>query len=367
MSRHETPAVADDYAVRRYDSGDREGVLSLYGLQWDDRPSDDWFEWKYVSDPYLSHVPITVAERDGEVVGAQAYLPCQIRWGNDTALALQPTDAVVHPDHRRQGLYTRITREAIDFYADREPAFFYNFPNDAALGAQKELGWSAVTEVVNYYRLQRATELVDSSEADPLTRALGQAADSVAGAYLGVRDFSANVADGVDVTRHSSVPVDALTTLYESNVPEAFHVHRDERFYRWFFGSPSYEHTTYVARRDGSPVASLTTRTRHGRKVLVMDALPASSRSEAFANLLAAAVADNEEANVVAASGSTLTGDQLARFGFVGDDRPVVSRICAPKYAAIRPLWATDGDGPVSRDALADPENWRFTFVEQTD
>lgn len=367
MSRRETRTVADEYTVRRYDSGDREGVLSLYGLQWDDRPGDDWFEWKYVSDPYLSHVPITVAERGGEIVGAQAYLPCRIRWGNDTALALQPTDAVVHPDHRRQGLYSRITREAIDFYVDREPAFFYNFPNEAALHAQEKLGWSAVTEVANYYRLQRATELVDPTGADRVTRALGRAADSVASAYVGIRDFSANVADDVDVTRHSSVPVDALTALYESNVPEAFHVRRDEQFYRWFFDSPSYEYATYVARRDGSPVASLTTRTKHGRKVLVMDALPTSDRPEALADLLAAAVADNGDANVVAASGSTLGPDLLASFGFVSDDRPVVSRLCAPKYAAIRRLWATDEDGPVSRDALADPENWRFTFVEQTD
>ena len=368
MSRRKTRAVADEYTVRRYDSGDCEGVRSLCGVQWDDRPSADWFEWKYRSDPYLDHVPVTVAERDGEIVGTQGYLPCRIRWGDDSALALQPTDAVVHPDHRRQGLYTRLTREAIDFYADREPAFFYNFPNDAALGAQEELGWSAVTEVTNYYRLQRATELVDPADADRVTRALGQAADSVASAYLGVRDRSASAtAADVDVTCHSSVPVETLTALYESNVPATFHVQRDEEFYRWFFDSPSYEYATYVARRDGSPVASLTTRTQHGRKVLVMDALPVSSDSEAFTNLLAAVVADNEDANVVAVSGSTLPRELLARFGFVSDDRPVVSRACEPKYAAVRPLWRDGEKGPVSRDALADPEHWRFTFVEQTD
>ncbi|WP_132059292.1 GNAT family N-acetyltransferase [Halorussus amylolyticus] len=366
MSHQKTRETDSEYTVRRYESGDETGIRSLCGVQWDHRPSADWFDWKYVEDPYLDHVPVTVAERDGEIVGTQAYLPCRIRWGDSSVLALQPTDAVVHPDHRRNGLYTKITREAIDFYADREPAFFYNFPNESALGAQQKLGWSEVTEVTNYYRVQRPTDTLDSIGTGSAGRALGRVADSVASVYLEARDRSVDLADDIEVVRHSSVPAETLTRLYESSVPRERHVHREARFYRWFFDAPTYDHTTYVARRDGRPVASLTTRTRTGRKVLVMDALPMDSDSAAFANLLAAVVSENESATVISVSGAALSRDLLARFGFVSDDRPVVSRVCVPKYVAVRPL--PDGDSsPIPREELADAENWRISFVEQTD
>lgn len=367
MSRQATREESDEYTVRRFEPGDRDGVLSLCGVQWDERPTTDWFEWKYGENPYLSHVPITIAECDGEIVGTQAYLPCRIRRGDRSLLALQPTDAVVHPDHRRKGLYTHITREAIDCYCDREPAFFYNSPNAASLGAQEKLGWSKVTELTNYYRVQRPTAVFDSTTESAATRALGRAGDAVASAYLGVRDGSSNAADEIEVVRYSSVPAETLATLYESDVPRALHVHREARFYQWFFDAPTFDHTTYVARRDGRPVASLATRTRSGDRVRIMDALPMSSPSEAFADLLAAVVADNEDASVLAVSGSTLPRDLLARFGFVSDERPVISRICTKQYVATRPLWRDDEPGQVPREALADPENWRFTFVEQTD
>ena len=366
MSRQATREETDECAVRRFESGDRDGVLSLCGVQWDDRPTADWFDWKYVENPYLSHVPITVAESDGEIVGTQAYLPCRIRRGDRSLLALQPTDAVVHPDHRRKGLYTHVTREAIDRYCDGEPSFFYNSPNAASLGAQEKLGWSKVTELTNYYRVQRPTALLDSATEGAGRRALGRAADAVASTYLGVRDRSSDTAGEVEVVRYSSVPAETLADLYESNVPRGLHVHREARFYQWFFDAPTFDHTTYVARRDGRPVASLITRTRSGDRVHIMDALPMSS-SEAFADLLAAVVADSEDASVVAVSGSTLPRDLLAGFGFVSDERPVLSRVCTKQYVATRPLWRDDEPGPLPREALADPENWRFTFVEQTD
>lgn len=366
MSRQQPRERSDDYTVRWFESRDRDGFLSLCDVQWDWTPTVDWFEWKYVEDPYLSHVPITVAERDGEIVGAQGYLPCQIRRGDTSVLALQPTDAVVHPDHRRNGLYTRITKQAIDRYTDGDPEFFFNFPNESALGAQQKLGWSAVDEVTNYYRLQRPAEVLDSVGVGSAARAFGRAADSVASAYLGARDFSASVTDDVRVTTHSEVPAETLASLYESSTPQKLHVHREPEFYRWTFDAPNYDHRTYLARRDDRPVASLTTRTRDGNKIVIADALPPNSDSSTLANLLSTVVADYDDANILAVSDSTLPRELLAKFGFVSDERPILSRVCVPKYMAVRPLSGADST-PVFEDALTDDACWRVTFVEQMD
>ncbi|GAB3666316.1 hypothetical protein GCM10028856_08030 [Halopiger thermotolerans] len=364
MAFQQQSVESDEYTVRPYEPGDRDGVLSLFETQWGYRPSTDWFDWKYVDDPYLSHVPITLAERGGEIVAVQGYVPCRLRRGGRIVLALKPVDAVVHPDHRRQGLYSRITELGIERYRDREAALFFNFPNEASLGAQEKLGWSEVTVVSMYYRVQRPGELLPAEQS---VGPLADAADVAAQAALGACDRFSPSDGGYEIEQYESPPAELLASVYESRIPHAFHAHRETRYCRWLLEAPSVEHAAYVARRDGRPVAALVTRT-DGDEVLLFDAVPLGSAHDAFADLLAAVVADNADADVLAVTANTLPSQLLSRFGFVSYETPVVSRFCDPTYMAVRPLdRADDGSLPFSRRTLTDPSNWCLSFLEVKD
>ncbi|AEH37237.1 GNAT family N-acetyltransferase [Halopiger xanaduensis] len=365
MASQQQSVESDEYRVRSYEPGDRDGVLSLFERQWGYRPGTDWFDWKYVDDPYLSHVPITLAEQGGEIVAVQGYVPCRLRRGGRIVRALKPVDAVVHPDHRRQGLYSRITELGIERYRDREAALFFNFPNEASLGAQEKLGWSEVTVVSMYYRVQRPGELLPAERsAGPLS----DAADAIAQTALGVYDRLSPSDGDYEIERYASPPADLLASVYDSRVPNAFHAHREARYYRWLLEAPSVDHTAYVARQGGRPVAALVTRSDDDG-VLVFDAVPLGSAHEAFADLLAAVVADNADACVLSVTARTLPSKLLARFGFVSYETAVVSRFCDPTYMAVRPLAGDDEDEsiPFSRRALADPSNWCLSFLEVKD
>ncbi|AFZ73438.1 GNAT family N-acetyltransferase [Natronobacterium gregoryi] len=364
MSRSVARDQTDEYVVRRYADGDRESVLSLFETAWEHRSGTDWFEWKYVETPSLSHVPITLAERDGEVVAAQGYLPYPVRCRDEVVPALKPVDALVHPDHRRKGLYSRVTRKAIETYRDREPAFFFNFPNDASLGAQEKLGWRAVDVVPMQYRLQRPHEFLSD---DAVPASLERPLTALSRAYLTARDRLATTPDRFDIDRHSSAPAAVLESLYESHVPDRLHVYRDARFYRWVLDAPNYDHTVYVARCDDRPVAALVTRTETGRAVKLMDALPATGDHEAFPELLSAAVADNESAAVMTVANDVLPPTLLNEFGFVRYRNPILSRVADPTYLAVRPLERDGETPPVSRNELTARDNWRVSFLEVTD
>lgn len=366
MTQTAQRSVADDYVVRWYRGRDRDGILSLYESEWGRRPSREWFDWKYVDDPYLSHVPITVAARDGEIVGSQAYVPFPIRRRDDEVLALQPADAMVHPDHRRNGLYTRMTRAAIDRYESGDPSFFFNFPNPGALAAQEGMGWSAVDTVGTAYRVQDPDALVASDGtasvlagvARPIVRACLELCDAVGEA--------ASNRDDLTVETYESVPTSTLATVYRDAVPDGIHVDRDAEFYRWWLGDPSFDHAAYVARRNGRPVAAFVTRTRDGETVRLLDALPlALDRGNAFRALLAAWVDDDEDAAVLSVAESTLPRDLLISSGFVSDDAPVASRVCTQTNLAARPLAPDGGESPIPRSVLADEDSWQITFAEQ--
>ena len=146
----------------------------------------DWFRWKFERNPYVDHVPIVVAARNGRIVGCRAFFALEMRLRDATRIALQPCDTMVHPDHRRRGLFSRMNELALEYYADRRPAFFFNFPNERSAPGNRKHGWREVGTVPMYYRLQDPTRFLETRiEGDGWRTAPGlRAALETAGSAL---------------------------------------------------------------------------------------------------------------------------------------------------------------------------------------
>jgi hypothetical protein len=309
---------------------------------------------------------MVVAERDGALVGAVPSIAYRLRSHAGTNLALQPADAMVHPDHRREGLLTRMTEAAIERYRAGRPTCFFNFPNDRILPAFLDLGWHEVGPVATYYRVQNPSALMDSTVVDStaMGSAVGRIAGLFAGCYHRLRDGRASPAEGISVSRRAAVPVDVLTGLYRRAVPNRHHVERDRAYYRWRFANPNWDCRTYVASRDEPTAALVVCRLeRCGVSfVRLMETVPLSCPSpDAAAALLDAVLADHADADVLAASEDTLPHAVFARRGFQRDDQLPLSLAASERRLVVRPLgdpstWASD---PAKRS------NWLATFGEQ--
>ncbi|WP_164974716.1 GNAT family N-acetyltransferase [Halegenticoccus tardaugens] len=367
---------ADDaYEVRRYAPGDRNGVLALDQIVWGRPRGADWFVWKYVDNPYVDHVPIFVAERDGEIVGARPFMAFRIRSGDRTALALQPSDTMVHPDHRRRGLFSRMTARAVDYYAERDAAFFFNFPNELSRAGYLKLGWRDAGLRTTFYRVQDPESLAPS-RAGGAGRAVARLATPLARGYCLARDRRSDSSDGIAIERHADVPADLLASLYERRVPDRLHALREPRFYRWRFASPVWNRTTYVARRDGTPVAGLVARTR-----TTTDGVTVSQFAEivplvgdrdwlaALSRLFDVALAGHAASDLVAVAAGGVPRNFLVRRGFLPDDAPPLSVLKRSRCTIVaRPLrddleeddaWTLNGRSLVERDS------WLLSFGER--
>ncbi len=368
-SKSESESETDDpYEIRPYEPSDRADFLELYDTVLGEA-DPAWFRWKYEDNPYTDHVPMIVAVTDGQLVGTKPCFALELRAGNRRLTAYQPADVMVHPDHRRQGLYSRTTERLKTHYADREPALFFNFPNEATLSGSLKHGWEVVEQVPTWYRIQRPDALLD---ADDRFRAVARGLEPLAASYLRVRDRTVSRPSGVSVQRYEDVPVDTFVSLADRAVPPTFHASRDETFYNWRFDNPRWEYRAYVASRHGSEVAGIITGTqRRGESTIttLTDVVPLSAapdRIPGLTALLEEILTDRSEDDLLAVSGRVLPSELLGQFGFHDDCSFPLSRFSLPTTQVAYPIANEAGhEWTVADRAITDPTNWTVTFAEQ--
>lgn len=361
----------DTYTVRRYERGDREGFRTVFETVFGHAFTDETFEWKFERNPYVSHVPILVAETDGEIVGARGFLGHRVRAGDRTVLGLQATDAMVHPDHRGQGVYGRLVEYTSEYYADREATLRFSFPNRQSLPGNLKHGARLVGTVPTYYRIRKPAALLGANDA-PGSRAVDRIGGALARRYLATCErLKPNPDDRVTVERRADPPAEDLGALYERTVPDALHTVRDAAYYRWRFGNPEWEYATYVARRGETVVASVVagTRRRDGTRVTrLADVLPLGGRTQnrdgALARALEAVISDHRRSDLIAAFGDGIPNALLGTHGFLNDHRLPLSAVSTPTRMVIRPLSPDPSDWSMNGFDVADRGSWLLSYSD---
>ncbi|WP_276260872.1 GNAT family N-acetyltransferase [Haloglomus litoreum] len=356
------PATA---TIRPYDPDDREGFLSLYETVFGHPDADEWFAWKYERNPNVEAPPIVVAERDGRLVGAMPFFVLRMRARGRSLTGRVPGDLMVHPDHRRQGIFSRLSATVNERLRGQDRTVLFGYPNDAALPGWLATGYDRLGTEPAHYRVQDPGSFLAARASLPGLAIVGRAVTAVARGVLALRDRRWRQPPGFSVARFDDIPADVLASLYRQRVPAEIHTVRDESHYGWRFGNPRWEYTAYVAREGGSPVAGAVvgTRERDGaRTTQLADAVPlAGGPPEAWRALLATIVAEHDDARLIAAPADPLPAGLLSSFGFLG------RRLLGP-LASERPLIVRTPNGTDWTAAGLDvrvPENWRLSLGDR--
>jgi hypothetical protein len=86
----QSPRQADDgYLLRACEPPDVGQYLELYETVFVRRRSPEWVRWRY-GGPYTDRVRMVIAEHDGDLVGAEPFVPLRLRAGETTVPALRP-------------------------------------------------------------------------------------------------------------------------------------------------------------------------------------------------------------------------------------------------------------------------------------
>ena len=340
----------DGYEVRLFEAGDRDDYLALHRTVLGGG-SEAWFDWKYVDGPYTDHVSIVVASDGDRVVGAKSGMGFEVALGDDRFLALQPGDTMVHPDHRRRGVYSRMTEFMKAAYADAPQALLFNYPNHATLPGSLKHGWHEVGAVTTRYRVADPLGLA-GVDAGSLADAAGVVGRAVAGGLLRARRLAPGGASASDLTvrRHRTVPVGTFADLYRRHVPETLHVVRDEPYLDWRYGNPQWTYTAHTVERDGSPVLGAVVGVDDSGDLVhgsLVDVLPMRARDAgtepddgrlAAERALLDGVLASTDVDVFCVAEDSLAPSTLSRFGFLPDTAPPLSWVSSPSTLVAYPL-----------------------------
>jgi len=347
-ARHDS----DGYTVRLFEPGDRDGYLALHGEVFDGG-GEAWFDWKYVDDPYTDHVAVVVATDGNRIVGTKSGMPFEVGWNGRRFPALQPGDTMVHPDHRRRGLFSRMTEYMKSTYADAPQALFFNYPNHATLRGSRKHGWREVGRVTTRYRIADPAAFA-GVDAGRLDGALSRTGRTVADGLLRLPRLASREAADLTVRRHRDVPVDTLASLYRRSTPDGFHVVRDEAYLGWRYENPQWEYTAFTVERGGRTVLGAVVGADEEADpaiASVVDVLPlrasgdggdtddvsARARLAAERALLDRIVAAYD-VDVFVAAEDSFARSTFLRFGFLPDTAPPLSWASSPSTLVAYPL-----------------------------
>lgn len=335
----EDDGADDGYVVRPYDPGDADDVLALFESVWGTDRSDDWLAWHCEASPYVDGPSMVVADTGDEVVGARPYVPFPMRASGVDYTAVLLHNAMVHPDHRRRGLFTRMTERTVAAQADGGAAFLFNFARETSAPGYRKMAFRPVgTGPYKHLRIQSPGRFV----GDRLSGALGTVAGGVADVgmegYLSLRGRLRSPRPWhLSVDRRPGIDTATLTACYERDPPERLHTRREAPLYEWMADDPHWEYETYVARGGDGPVAAVLVRTERGGgdELRVVDAVPpGESETAALRMLLGAVVDEYRDAPSVAVTGPVVKQrlfprSVLSTYGFVSTARPLLSRVTA--------------------------------------
>jgi GNAT superfamily N-acetyltransferase len=149
--------VAQEVLVRPYGNKDERAVLDMLTAAMGPGPigerSAEFFRWKHMANPFGPSFML-VAEDHGRIVALRAFMRWEFRAGGRTLRAVRAVDTATHPDYRRMGLFSRLTKEALRLL-EGEADLVFNTPNEKSLPGYLKMGWRVAGKLPVRIRIRR--------------------------------------------------------------------------------------------------------------------------------------------------------------------------------------------------------------------
>jgi GNAT superfamily N-acetyltransferase len=170
-------SLANQLELRPYREEDEPAVLELLQRALGPGPTGDrsaaFFRWKHAANPFGRSF-LLVCESEGHVIGLRAFMRWRLTTGPHVLRAVIAVDTATDPDHQGKGVFSRLTRAALEELRS-EADLVFNTPNDKSLPGYLKMGWGLVGKMPVFIRIRRPARFVRNLRRRPASIAASHA------------------------------------------------------------------------------------------------------------------------------------------------------------------------------------------------
>ncbi len=135
-------------SVRLFTDDDLPAVLDLLrdslGETASLRRTPELFAWKHLDNPFGRSLML-VSHSGSTITGFRAFMRWELATTDGrTIRCVRAVDTATHPDYRRMGIFTNLTRAAVDAATDDGVHLVFNTPNPRSGAGYLKMGWTKV-------------------------------------------------------------------------------------------------------------------------------------------------------------------------------------------------------------------------------
>jgi hypothetical protein len=282
------------FVIREYKDGDEVSIMKLRGLVLSGPKDMDWWQWQHKQNP-AGHVSIFIAEseKSHEIVGHNCDLPLRMKVNNEVCQAMTAIDAMVHPDYRGLGIYSRIRQSLDRISQQKEISLRYSWPNQNMLPINLKMGIKPVFKYVPFWiKPMRPANIVNRYFKK--NTALTQLLTTLAKGVIKIADMQKSHQIYTQVREVKEID-GRFDTLWQqaSSLHEIMMV-RDRAYLDWrYVKKPDADYTIYVSEQDDQLLGYIVLRSveDNGLKVgWIADILTCSRDTLAAMDLITKAI-----------------------------------------------------------------------------
>jgi GNAT superfamily N-acetyltransferase len=135
----------------------------LFELTFGSKNGADYWKWQYIQNPLTEYIPeVTVAVDGTKIVGIRPFMLHELWLGDKKILAAQHCDTLVHPDYRRQGIFNRMGKFALQYLVEHNCALSFGFPGPMSRKGFASQGYRKIMDTEILFHITNPVRVIES-------------------------------------------------------------------------------------------------------------------------------------------------------------------------------------------------------------